>query len=244
MTHALIVAHGQPSDPASAEADLAALAIRVAGHLPGWSVGAATLADQRSLTAAVAAAGGGVVFPLFMAGGWFARIHLPARLKAAGADMAAWRVLEPLGCAPALHDLARVVVAEAIAAAGWAAEDTALVLAAHGSGRSPVPSDIARHVLAGITAALPLARAEAVFIDQPPQLAATRGFGPRSLCLPYFAAGGGHVTGDIPQALASSGFAGTLLPPIGAEARVPLLIAQAIAAGQPVCRQECRWRAA
>ncbi|MES2667966.1 MAG: cobalamin biosynthesis protein CbiX [Pseudomonadota bacterium] len=242
MTQALIIAHGQPSDPAPAEADLAALAVRVAAHLPGWTVGSATLADEASLTRAVA--GGGVVFPLFMAGGWFTRIHLPSRLKGAGADMARWQVLEPLGCAPALHDLAKALVAEAVAAQGWDVADTSLILAAHGSGRSPVPSDIARHVLGGITAALPLMRAEVAFIDQAPQLIHTGGFGPRSLCLPYFAAGGGHVTEDIPQALVASGFGGTLLPPVGADPRIPALIAQAIVAGQPVCTQECRWRAA
>ena len=242
MTHALIIAHGQPSDPAPAEADLAVLAAKAAVHLPGWTVGSATLADEASLARAVT--GGGVVFPLFMAGGWFTRIHLPSRLKGAGADMALWHVLEPLGCAPRLHNLARVLVAEAVVAQGWDFTETNLILAAHGSGRSPVPSDIARHVLAGITAAFPLMRAEVAFIDQTPQLIHTQGFGPRSLCLPYFAAGGGHVTEDIPQALAASGFAGTLLPPVGADRRIPALIAQAILSGQPVCANECRWRAA
>ena len=39
--------------------------------------------------------------PVFMAGGWFTRVHLPARLTAAGG--AGWRVLEPMGCDPAIH---------------------------------------------------------------------------------------------------------------------------------------------
>ena len=39
MTRALIVAHGQPSDPGPAAAELEALAARIAGHLPGWQVG-------------------------------------------------------------------------------------------------------------------------------------------------------------------------------------------------------------
>ena len=39
MTRALlIVAHGQPSDPGPPEAEMHALATRVAGHLPGWLV--------------------------------------------------------------------------------------------------------------------------------------------------------------------------------------------------------------
>ena len=102
---ALIVAHGQPSDPEPAEADLARLAAQVAALLPGWTVASATLAAPDALRRALAALGPeGRVFPLFMAGGWFTRVHLPARLAAAGA--AGWQVLEPLGCDPALHDLA------------------------------------------------------------------------------------------------------------------------------------------
>ncbi|TKA94316.1 cobalamin biosynthesis protein CbiX, partial [Cereibacter changlensis] len=42
---ALIVAHGQPSDPAPAAAEIAALAAKVAVHLAGWQVGSATLAE-------------------------------------------------------------------------------------------------------------------------------------------------------------------------------------------------------
>ena len=49
MRRALIVAHGQPSDPAPAAAALEALAVRVAAHLPGWQVDAATLAQPGRL---------------------------------------------------------------------------------------------------------------------------------------------------------------------------------------------------
>ena len=87
---ALIVAHGQPSDPLPAAAALDRLALRVAGHLPGWDVRAATLAEAGRLEAQ-AAGGPGLVFPLFMAGGWFTGAQIPARLREAGAE--GWRVL-------------------------------------------------------------------------------------------------------------------------------------------------------
>ncbi|TDK51565.1 cobalamin biosynthesis protein CbiX, partial [Antarcticimicrobium luteum] len=51
---ALIVAHGQPSDPAPAEAALATLAARVQAHMPGRALGAATLAAPGALAAALA----------------------------------------------------------------------------------------------------------------------------------------------------------------------------------------------
>ncbi len=233
MTRALIVAHGQPSDPGPAGRELDALAARVAAHLPGWQVQGATLAEPGAVEAA-AAGPPGVVFPLFMAGGWFTRVNIPARLARAGA--AGWRMLEPFGCHPAVHALARQVLAEA--------GGEGVLLAAHGSFKSPVPSAIARHVAGLIAADRPGQRVSAGFIDQAPQLASLTGFGPQALCLPFFAMAGGHVTDDIPAALAEAGFAGRLLPPLGLDPRVPALIADAIARPLAPCGDACRWAAA
>lgn len=229
---ALIIAHGQPSDPAPAEADLSALSARVAAHLPGWEVGSATLALPGAIDRA-ALGPAGVVFPLFMAGGWFTRVHIPDRLKAAGAT--GWRVLEPFGCNPAVHDLAVTLAQESGAAE--------VLVAAHGSFKSPVPSAIARHVARRIAAETG-ARVEAAFIDQEPRLAGMQGFGPGAVCLPFFAMAGGHVTEDIPAALAEAGFRGRLLPPLGLDPRVPALIAAAIAQPLPACGAACLWAAA
>ncbi|MFN6058627.1 MAG: cobalamin biosynthesis protein CbiX, partial [Paracoccaceae bacterium] len=101
--HALIVAHGQPSDPRPAGAALEALAAKVQALLPGWAVGAATLAEEGAIARAVAGLPGGVVFPMFMTGGWFTKVQIPKRLAEAGAE--GWTVLEPFGCDPAVHDL-------------------------------------------------------------------------------------------------------------------------------------------
>lgn len=234
MLPVVIVAHGQPSDPAPLAAEMAALAAAVGALLPGRAVLSATLAEAGVLAAVTAGTGpAGLVYPLFMAGGWFTRIHLPRKLAEAGA--AGWTVLEPMGCDPAVHDLAVTLAREAGAGA--------VLLAAHGSGRSAVPSDIARHVAGRIAAELGI-RAEAAFIDQSPRIAEARDFPADAVCLPFFAAGGGHVTGDIPAALDEAGFAGRMLPPLGADGRVPAIIARAIAAAVPVCAGTCRWSAA
>lgn len=230
----LILAHGQPSDPAPAAAELAALAARVAAHLPGWAVRSATLAEPGAVGRAVAGGSDGLVYPLFMAGGWFTRVQIPARLAAAGAQ--GWQVLEPFGCDPAVHDLCVTRAREAGA--------EALILAAHGSSKSPVPSDIARHVARRIEAETGLARVAVGFIDQTPQLSSLEGFAKEAVCLPFFAATGGHVTEDIPQALAAAGFPGRIMAPVGSDARVPALIAAAILRGEPVCAPACRWAAA
>jgi sirohydrochlorin ferrochelatase len=223
MTNALIVTHGQPSDPGPAAADLATLAARVASHLPGWRVGSATLAEDGALAHAIADLGPtGVVFPLFMACGWFTGTHLPDRLRAAGG--AAWRLTLPFGCTPAIQDL---TVALAIATAD-VPQDTDLILAAHGSGRSPAPSIIAHSLAARIKREGAFRRVQAAFIDQSPRIADATGFGAGALCLPFFAAKGGHVTDDLPAALVDAGFQGRLLPAVGLDPRVPALIAAVI----------------
>ena len=69
------------------------------------------------------------------------------------------------------------------------------------------------------------------FIDQSPRIAeVAAGLAPGSVCLPFFAARGGHVLQDLPEALAAAGFAGRLLDPVGADRRVPGLIAAALIA--------------
>lgn len=231
MKHAVIVSHGQPSDPDQAELALAELAVRVADRLSGWTIGSATLAQPGALAGAVAASPDGWAYPLFMAGGWFTRTYLPAKLAACGATD--WRVLEPFGCDPAVHNLA-------VAQIRQAAPDRVL-LAAHGSFKSPVPSDIAYRLAERITVETGVP-CQAAFIDQDPQLAKATGLGPGAVCLPFFAAEGGHVTDDIPAALAAAGFQGRLLPAIGLSADIPGIIARAIVAGNSVCVTECRWR--
>ncbi len=229
---ALIVAHGQPSNPLPAARALEGLAQQVALHLPGWEVRTATLAEPEAIAGAVAGLAGGVVFPMFMTGGWFTRVQIPARLAEAGALVGpeGWQVLEPFGCDPLVHDLCVTMLREAGA--------DQVILAAHGSFKSSVPSDIARHV-AGRIGAETGVRVAVGFIDQEPRLASLTGIS--GVCLPFFAAEGGHVSDDIPAALAEAGFRGRILPPVGLDARVPGIIAAAIAAGVPVCAKACRW---
>ena len=235
MPPVLIVAHGQPSNPGPAAAELADLAGKVAAYLPGQTVASATLAEPDALSEVIAKRGpGGLLFPLFMAGGWFTRTHLPARLTAAGAQN--WQVLEPLGCLTSLHDLAVKTAAEALQTRAGP-----LVLAAHGSSKTSVPSDIASHVGHKIRTTLGCA-VHVAFIDQTPQLKDLPALGPEAICLPFFAASGGHVTTDIPEALARAGFTGTLLPALGLRPEIPALIAAAIRAASPVCTQDCRYK--
>lgn len=217
MKNVILVAHGQPSDPLPIAAELEALAKRVAVHLPDHHLRAATLAEDGALARAVAGLSGGVIFPLFMAAGWFTQTAIPKRLAEIGAE--GWHILTPFGEAAEVQALA-VQIAEESGAGE-------VLLAAHGSFKSDAPAAVARKVVSLMKAP----RAAAAFIDQEPQISQARGFGRDSICLPYFAMAGGHVLIDLPQALQEAGFAGRLLPPLGADPRVPALIASLILRG-------------
>ncbi|MBE0554386.1 MAG: cobalamin biosynthesis protein CbiX, partial [Rhodobacteraceae bacterium] len=65
MPPVVIVAHGQPSDPAPLAAEVAALAASVGALLPGRVVLSATLAEAGALAAVTAGTGpAGLVYPL------------------------------------------------------------------------------------------------------------------------------------------------------------------------------------
>ena len=218
---ALIISHGQPTDPAPAEADLAALAIAIGAHLPNWQVTSATLADPAALARAVTG-DVGFVYPMFMSGGWFTATHLPDRLAEVGAR--AWHILAPFGLDPLVQVLAVTIAKEAT----LGQPSPQVLLAAHGSFRSSAPSEVAYAMVEHLQQA-GIVQAKAGFIDQSPRIAeVAQGFGPDAVCLPFFAAKGGHVITDLPQALAEAGFTGQLLPPVGLDTRVPALIAAAL----------------
>ncbi len=227
MKNALIVSHGQPSDPDPAERALTGLAAAVAAHLPGWQVASATLAKPGALAAAVAGKEAGLVYPMFMAGGWFPMTELPRRMAEVGAE--GWTHLPPFGLDTGVQALALALAQEAADAAGLTLPEASILLAAHGSFRSAAPAEVA-NAMADLLKGAGFARAEAYFIDQEPRIATATGFGKASLCLPFFAAEGGHVLDDLPQALEQAGFQGLLLPALGLDDRVPELIAAALLA--------------
>lgn len=227
---ALIVAHGQPSDPGPAEAGLQRLASEVAAALPGWHIRAATLAAPGALTDVArqfSDRAKPLIYPFFMADGWFTRTNLPRRLSEAGIGDA--RILDPFGTDAAVLDLVTTRLSEALVEAGWHAEDTTAILAAHGARKGAGSALATTRVADAIRAAHRFFDLRIGFIEEPPMIADSAwGAGAQALCLPLFVAHGGHVIEDVPRALDEAGFTGRLLPPIGADDRVPGLIAAAL----------------
>ena len=225
---AIIVAHGQPSDPAPAEAEIAALATSVAAHLPGWDIRSATLAAPGALDRAVAGLTAPLIFPFFIADGWFIRTALPDRL--AKADVSDATVLTPFGLLPQVRALAGDTAAAAAQRHGWSRAETVLVIAAHGSGRSAYPARAAGATAEAIAVTHGFAAIRIGFIEEAPYLAdEAADAGLRAICLPLFVARWGHTETDIPEALRKAEFSGVLLDPIGTLPEAPKLIAGTIA---------------
>lgn len=218
------MAHGQPSNAEPAEGLLAVLAGQVRKTLPGWRVLSSTLATPGRLEAAARTLpGGAVIFPLFMAGGWYVKQVLPGRLKWSGLITTA-----PLGLLPDLPDTATAALT------AWAGIHDrpvgGILLAAHGSARGQAASGAAEAFARRLRARLPDdTEVRTGYLEQAPFLAdAARDMNNDAVCLPCFALPGEHVRRDLPAALGEAGFRGRVLPVLGQAAGIPALIARAI----------------
>jgi sirohydrochlorin ferrochelatase len=221
---ALIIAHGQPSDPAPQEAAVVALAARVQALAPGWRVRGATLAAGGAVEAALAGLAAPVVVPFFMAEGFFTRTQLPRRLAGAGA--AGLRITPAFGHLPGL---ARLAVTAAVEGTEGPLRQTSLLLVAHGSKVSRASAEGARAMAAHIARHAPFGQVLTAFVEEPPSIAqAARGLGRNATVLPFFALRAGHVAEDVPKGLAAAGFRGVLLPALGEHPGAAGVIAAAL----------------
>ncbi|MFB2530580.1 sirohydrochlorin chelatase [Paracoccus sp. p4-l81] len=218
VTDAIILAHGQPSDPAPQQAVIEALAAAVGALAPGLRLRGATLAARGAIEAAAAGMVAPLIYPFFMAEGFFTRREVPRRLDRAGVKHA--RQLPPFGTE---RDLAGLIE-QALSGA----DD--VLLAGHGSQVSKTSTDTLEGVAACLRASGRYRRVVTGYVEQAPRLEdAARDLG-SGVCLPFFALSAGHVTDDLPEALTLAGFRGPLLPPIGEHPGVPALIAASLTA--------------
>jgi len=222
---ALIVAHGQPSNPQTGESTLRELAKRINRRLPDWQIDSATMAAKGALQRARIRHPDAPIYPLFMADGWFTGTALPQQLGKT--DKA--RLLSPLGMDHHLPALALKVLKTALAAQAWSPSETCLIIAAHGGKTSSNPAKAAQRFTNALRDISGFSDVRLGFVEEPPYLSKiAANAGERALCLPFFAANGRHLREDIPAALAQGGFNGVLLDAIGNAAQIPDLIARSL----------------
>ncbi|MCU9838476.1 cobalamin biosynthesis protein CbiX [Ruegeria sp. WL0004] len=223
--HALLVAHGQPSDPKPAEDDLAEIANQIQADVPEVTVHSATLASPGYLEIVLDRLPASTpVYPLFTSDGWFVTNALPRRLGSRANS-----IMPPMGIDPDLPQAVAQHLHDALNARGWHAGDTELVVAAHGSGRSRNPAVAAQRFADALQTLAGFAKINVGYVEQEPSIAdAARHCGSQAMCLPFFACAGGHVQDDIPMALTEASFKGDTLPVLGLLPSVTSLIARRI----------------
>lgn len=206
---AIVVSHGQPSDPDPAEAALA----KCAPYLPGWRVKTATLAKPQALESALTDAGPDpVIYPMFMTDGWFVQSALRKRLQ----HVPHATILPPLGVDPDLPGVVAQALETELERRGWRAAETTLLVCAHGSGRSANSARDTMQFVDRLTGVIGFKTIHTGYVEQPPHLDdVTVLCPPQSISLPFFAADGGHVRDDIHDALESSGFSCARMAPVG-----------------------------
>ena len=221
---ALIVSHGQPSDPDVGEAEIAALAAAVAAHLPEARIEGVTLAAKGRIETLSADRPGALIYPMFMADGWFTQVQLPKRLaEGVGPQLVSF------GMDCTLPMLAANWLRQVCTDHGFEPYKTDLVIAGHGSGKSRRVSEATRSFSDRVAKDFGPKSVRCGFVEEDPSLTdALSGLGNTAICLPFFAAKRGHVLDDLPEAVAASGFQGIVLDPIGLHPDVPKMIADAL----------------
>ena len=185
----------------------------------------ATLAKPGALDAALAKVDDvPLIYPLFMTDGWFVRLALPKRLNGAPAH-----ILPPFGVDPDLADLVTNFLNATLAERGWAPHETRLLVASHGSGRSPKSKEATEAFVDRLSDRIAFENVRTGYVEQEPFFEEVAKDNPgQTLCLPFFAAFGGHVKEDITEALTGAGFQGVFLNPIGTFATIPAFIANSL----------------
>ncbi len=170
----LLAAHGERGEAAEGERANASV-VRLAAELSalgvaaevrcGFMKGEPTIRDAlRAFTTPEI-----VVYPLFLAEGYFTRVRLPELIGAAEVAQPV-TMLPPLGVDPALAGLVLERAVRVAAARGFAAAETWLVLVAHGSANHASSRRAADHLARRIAMRWRFAGVTAAFLEEVPRI--------------------------------------------------------------------------
>ncbi len=206
----LIVSHGERGGGRN-DRFAHGLVARLREHAGFADVQACFLSKEPSLKKVSAALPPGpvVIYPLFMADGYFVNKAIPHQLSESGiggaADEDAITVLRPLGLHPGLPELVIRLALETAEGAGVDAGAHQLLLVAHGSKHEPASREVTEDLATKLRERDRFAGVSVSFLEEPPfvseQLAAiTRPV----IVVGLFAGQGMHGAVDVPEAIAGS----------------------------------------
>jgi sirohydrochlorin ferrochelatase len=208
--------------------------------LTGFSiVTAGVLKGEPSLEAALseAAATGAhtiLVYPLFMAEGYFTATVLPDRILAAGHESRA-HLMPPLGVDPGIFDLVRASALETSRRAGFDPQASRLLVVGHGSKFGAASARATCDAAADIARSDAFASVSTAFLEEPPFLKTELGrLQTPTVVAGFFFGDGMHAGEDIPAAIGETGAHAVYAGPIGSSPGIPSLIAASLLAAAAV----------
>lgn len=229
----ILAAHGE-RQVAEPNRLLAGHAQALAGRLAPLRVACGVLNGDPSLESALAAIAGKalarlLVYPFFMADGYFVEQVLPGRIADAGIGVEPL-ILPPLGLDPGIEALMLDDALAAAKAGGLAPAESALLVVGHGSKFGPASADATRRMADRLRARSRFAAVETAFLEEPPFIAdALEGRSDPVVVSGFFASDGMHSSRDVPEAIAKTKAEAVYTGPVGAKPEVRELVAAAVA---------------
>lgn len=199
----LIAAHGERRDGAGNEG-VARLAAALAERGLAAEIGVGFIKGDPGIAAALNgfSVPDVLVYPLFLADGYFFRTRLPRIIAAAGEGAAVRyrvRMLPPLGVDPLLVDVVADEARRTAAAAGMD-DAAAVVLLAHGTPRDPASRQAADTMACRLRDGGLFHSVRSAFLEEPPSLAeALAGIAGPAVVVGLFAGEGLHGAADVPR---------------------------------------------
>jgi len=174
-----------------------------------------------------------IVYPFFLADGYFTRVALPRLIDKAKHDDStrAITVLPPLGLEPALVDVVADETVAATHARGIHPEEVTVVLLAHGSTKDGASRDAAGHLADRLHERRRFRDLRVALLEEPPSLAqATADVQGPIVVVGLFAGEGMHGANDAGRLVAELARKDVILiGPVGALAGIAGLITAAVA---------------
>lgn len=230
---AIIVAHGERGG-AFSNAVLKGHAENTAAELPHVAVAAGVLSGEPALEAALwdvarRTAGPILLYPFFMAPGYFVNVKIPKRLADAGLAERC-RMLTPLGLEGPLPAIIRDRAKAAADDIGIAAAQARLLLVGHGSKVARASAATTEAVAACLRELGGFARVETAFLEEAPFLDDVVPADVRpTIVVGFFNGDGLHAAEDVPEAIGKFDGAIAYTGPVGAFSEVSRLIVRSIA---------------